>query len=115
MEYRLLGNSGLKVSTFSFGAMTFGGTGIFASVGDTGAADARQQVDLCRDAGMNLFDTADMYSDGGSEELLAQALGPRRRDVLIATMFFARTGPAPMPWVAAAIISSTPARPACSG
>jgi aryl-alcohol dehydrogenase-like predicted oxidoreductase len=93
MEYRQLGRSGLKVSSFCFGAMTFGGSGMFASIGDTKAADAGRQVDMCRDAGVNLFDTANMYSAGESEEVLAEALGARRPDVLIATKFFGRTGP----------------------
>ncbi len=93
MEYRLLGRSGLKVSAYSFGVMTFGGTGMFAGIGDTKAADARRQIDMCRDAGVNLFDTADMYSEGESEELLAEALGTRRHEVLIATKFFFRSGP----------------------
>jgi hypothetical protein len=92
MEYRLLGRSSLKVSVFSFGAMTFGGAGMFASVGDTKGAEAKRQIDMCLEAGVNLFDTADMYSDGQSEELLADALGARRPQVLIATKFFGRTG-----------------------
>lgn len=93
MEYRLLGRSGLRVSAFGFGAMTFGGTGIFARVGNTGRDEARRQVDLCLEAGVNLFDTADVYSDGLSEELLGEALGARRPDVLVATKFLGRTGP----------------------
>jgi aryl-alcohol dehydrogenase-like predicted oxidoreductase len=93
MEYRLLGRSGLKVSAFSFGAMTFGGAGMFAGMGDTKDADAKRQIDMCIDAGVNLFDTANMYSEGQSEEVLAEALGPRRPDVLIATKFFGRMGP----------------------
>lgn len=93
MEYRSLGRSGLKVSAFSFGAMTFGGSGMFANIGDTQAADARRQIDMCLDAGVNLIDTANMYSQGESEELVAEALGNRRPDVLIATKFFGRTGP----------------------
>jgi aryl-alcohol dehydrogenase-like predicted oxidoreductase len=93
MEYRQLGRSGLKVSSFCFGVMTFGGTGMFAGIGDTTAADARRQIDMCRDAGVNLFDTANMYSDGKSEEELAEALGANRSKVLIATKFFGRTGP----------------------
>jgi aryl-alcohol dehydrogenase-like predicted oxidoreductase len=93
MEYRQLGRSGLKVSAFSFGAMTFGGSGMFATIGDTKVADARRQIDMCLDAGVNLIDTANMYSQGESEEVLAEALGTRRPDVLIATKFFGRTGP----------------------
>jgi len=94
MEYRLLGRSGLKVSVFSFGAMTFGdGSGHFASVGDTHGEAALRQVDMCLDAGVNLFDTADIYTKGQSEQLLGQALGTRRKDVLIATKCFGRMGP----------------------
>lgn len=91
MEYRQLGRSGLKVSVFSFGAMTFGGSGSFASVGTTAGADAGRHVDLCLEAGVNLFDTADVYSDGRSEELLGEALGARRPRVLVATKFGGRT------------------------
>ena len=93
MEYRLLGRSGLKVSVFSFGAMTFGGSGNFASVGNTQLEDARRQIDMCLEAGVNLFDTANVYSNGQSEELLGEALGSRRPNVLIATKFFGNTGP----------------------
>ena len=93
MEYRLLGRSGLKVSAFSFGAMTFGGAGMFANIGETKAADARRQIDMCLDVGVNLFDTADLYSLGQSEELLGNALGARRPEVLIATKFYGRIGP----------------------
>ena len=92
MEYRQLGRSGLKVSVYSFGAMTFGGAGMFAGIGDTKGSDAKRQVDMCLDAGVNLFDTADMYSQGQSEEVLSEALGARRKDVLIATKFFGKMG-----------------------
>jgi aryl-alcohol dehydrogenase-like predicted oxidoreductase len=93
LEYRLLGRSGLKVSTFSFGAMTFGGSGMFSNIGDTQAADAKRQIDICLNAGVNLFDTANVYSKGESEEILAVALGARRPDVLIATKFYGRSSP----------------------
>jgi aryl-alcohol dehydrogenase-like predicted oxidoreductase len=93
MEYRLLGRSGVKVSVLSFGAMTFGGSGMFASVGNTQSADAKNQIDMCLEVGVNLFDTADVYSDGRSEELLGEALGARRSTILVATKFFGRTGP----------------------
>lgn len=92
MEYRFLGRSGLKVSAFSFGAMTFGGTGMFATVGTTRGAEARRQIDRCLEAGVNLFDTADVYSAGESEVLLGEALGARRAQVLIATKFMGKTG-----------------------
>jgi aryl-alcohol dehydrogenase-like predicted oxidoreductase len=65
--------------------MTFGGKGNFAKTGSTDVSGARHQIDLCLDAGINLFDTADVYSGGLSEEILGQALEGRRDDVLIAT------------------------------
>jgi aryl-alcohol dehydrogenase-like predicted oxidoreductase len=85
MDYRILGRSGLKVSTLTLGTMTFGGKGFFAKAGNTDLAGARRQIDLCIDAGINLFDTADVYSAGLSEEILGQALAGRRVQVLIAT------------------------------
>jgi aryl-alcohol dehydrogenase-like predicted oxidoreductase len=92
MEYRLLGRSGLKVSTLSFGAMTFGGAGMHSSVGNTNVEEARRQIDMCLDAGINLFDTAEAYSQGQSEQILGEALGSRRQDVLVATKCFGRSG-----------------------
>jgi aryl-alcohol dehydrogenase-like predicted oxidoreductase len=92
MHYRLLGRSGLKVSVFSFGAMTFGGAGMFATMGSTRGAEARRQIDMCLEAGVNLFDTADIYSAGESEVLLSEALGARRPHVLVATKFMGKTG-----------------------
>jgi aryl-alcohol dehydrogenase-like predicted oxidoreductase len=94
MEYRLLGRSGLKVSAFSFGAMTFGGgEGFFARIGHTVGKAAERQVDMCLEAGVNLFDTADVYHNGQSEEVLGEVVGGRRSRVLIATKCFARMGP----------------------
>ena len=92
MEYRQLGRSGLKVSVYSFGAMTFGGAGMFAGIGDTKGSEAKRQIDMCLEAGVNLFDTADIYSQGQSEEVLSEALGARRKEVLIATKFFGKMG-----------------------
>src|ERR1039457_4313497 len=85
VEYRTLGASGLRVSVLTMGTMTFGGQGGFANVGSTGVDEARRQVDLCLEAGVNLSDTADVYSGGLSEEILGQALKGRRDDVLVAT------------------------------
>ena len=85
MRYRQLGTSGLRVSVLTMGTMTFGGKGGFASVGSTGVKDARRQVDLCLDAGVNLIDTANVYSDGLSEEILGEVLEGRRDQVLVAT------------------------------
>jgi aryl-alcohol dehydrogenase-like predicted oxidoreductase len=85
VEYRTLGRSGLRVSVLTMGTMTFGGTGNFANVGSTGAAEARRQVDMCLDAGINLIDTADVYSGGLSEEIVGEVLDGRRDQVLLAT------------------------------
>ena len=74
MEYRLLGRSGLKVSVLSLGTMTFGGQGKFAKTGQTDVKAAQRQIGLCLDAGINLFDTADVYSGGESEVILGKAL-----------------------------------------
>jgi len=94
MEYRLLGRSGLKVSTITLGTMTMGGKGDFAQVGNVGVKEARRQIDLCLDGGVNLIDTADVYSawvpshkGGESEAIIGKWLKSRgRRDrVIIAT------------------------------
>ncbi|MBX5238766.1 aldo/keto reductase [Rhizobium sp. NLR22b] len=86
MEYRKLGASGLRVPVLSFGAGTFGGSGpLFGAWGNTGAEEARRLVDICLEAGVNLFDTADVYSAGASEEVLGQAIRGRRDAVLIST------------------------------
>lgn len=93
MLMRPLGDTGLLVSGLSFGAMTFGGSGMFSIVGDTDDAGADRLVGLCLDAGINLFDTADIYSEGASEEILGRALKARSSDALIATKAFNRMGP----------------------
>ena len=86
MEYRQLGRSGLKVSTITMGTMTFGGVGWAKTVGDLGVNEARRLVDICVDAGVNLIDTADAYSQGVCEEILGEIIGgPRKNDVLVAT------------------------------
>jgi aryl-alcohol dehydrogenase-like predicted oxidoreductase len=86
MEYRQLGASGLKVPALSFGAGTFAGKGeLFGAWGTTDVAEARRLVDISLDAGVTLFDTADVYSDGASEEVLGQAIKGRRDRVLIST------------------------------
>src|SRR5688500_13560969 len=85
MDHRQLGRSGLRVSSLTLGTMTFGGGGKFANVGSTDVDGARRQIDMCLDAGVTLFDTADVYSDGLSEEILGQALAGRRDRVLVAT------------------------------
>jgi aryl-alcohol dehydrogenase-like predicted oxidoreductase len=86
MEYRHLGRSGLKVSVLSFGVATFGGGNEFFSAwGNSDVAEATRLVSVCFDAGVNLFDTANVYSRGLSEEILGKALGNRRQQALIST------------------------------
>jgi aryl-alcohol dehydrogenase-like predicted oxidoreductase len=85
MEYRQLGRSGLRVSTFTLGTMGFGGTGFAANVGKIDVAGAREQIAVAKDFGVNLIDTADVYSTGWSEEILGEALGDKRDDWLVAT------------------------------
>src|ERR1700686_3041880 len=92
MEYRQLGQSGLMVSVLSLGTMTFGGRTIFSKVGATDVEGARRQVDLCLEAGINLVDTADIYSTGLAEEILGKALQGRRDSVLVATKARFRMG-----------------------
>ncbi|MGF6173670.1 aryl-alcohol dehydrogenase-like predicted oxidoreductase [Ensifer sp. 4252] len=96
MEYRRLGSSGLKVPALSFGAGTFGGKGpLFSAWGNSDNAEARRLVDICIEAGVNLFDTADVYSDGASEEVLGAAIKGRRNDVLISTKMSLPMGDGP--------------------
>jgi aryl-alcohol dehydrogenase-like predicted oxidoreductase len=85
MDYRQLGHSGLRVSSLTLGTMTFGGRDKFANVGTTDVEGATRQIDMCLDAGINLIDTADVYSDGLSEEIVGRALRGRRDRVLLAT------------------------------
>lgn len=95
MKYRKLGNSGLLVSPLTLGTMTFGGEGFFANAGTTQVDEARELVARSRDAGVNLFDTADVYSIGASERILGQALGTSINDVLIATKVGMQVGGGP--------------------
>jgi aryl-alcohol dehydrogenase-like predicted oxidoreductase len=86
MDYRHLGKSGLKVPVLSFGTGTFGGQGpLFSAWGRSGLTEASRLIDVCLDAGVNLFDTADVYSNGASEEILGAALKGRRARALIST------------------------------
>jgi len=86
MEYRQLGYSGLKVPILSFGTGTFGGSGeFFKAWGSTDVAEASRLIDICLEAGVNLFDTADIYSHGVSEEILGKAVVGRRNQLLIST------------------------------
>lgn len=93
MEYRQLGGSGLKVPVLSFGTATFGGgTEFFKAWGETDVAEASRLIDVCLDAGVNMFDTADIYSNGLSEEVLGEALKGRRDKTLISTKATFRFG-----------------------
>jgi aryl-alcohol dehydrogenase-like predicted oxidoreductase len=86
MEYRHLGKSGFKVPVLSFGTGTFGGQGkLFGAWGNTDVGEARRLVDICLEAGLNMFDTADIYSGGASESILGAAIKGRRDQVLIST------------------------------
>jgi aryl-alcohol dehydrogenase-like predicted oxidoreductase len=86
MEFRQLGRSGLKVPVLCFGTGTFGGgTEFFRAWGSSDVAEASRLVSVCMEAGVNFFDTADVYSNGLSEEILGKALEGRRHDVLIST------------------------------
>src|ERR1700692_2367842 len=94
MEYRQLGRSGLKVPALSFGTATFGGSNeFFRAWGASDVAEATRLVDVCLEAGVNLFDTADVYSDGVSETILGKAVAGRREKVLISTKATLRMGP----------------------
>ena len=96
MEFRQLGKSGLKVPVLSFGTGTFGGGNeFFKAWGASDVAEATRLVDICLDAGVNLFDTADVYSDGLSETILGKAVAGRREKVLISTKATFRMGPGP--------------------
>jgi aryl-alcohol dehydrogenase-like predicted oxidoreductase len=95
MDYRQLGSSGLRVSALTLGTMTFGGQGNFAKVGSTDVAAARRQIDMCVDAGINLIDTADVYSRGASEEIVGEVLDGRRDELLLATKVRMRMGEGP--------------------
>jgi aryl-alcohol dehydrogenase-like predicted oxidoreductase len=98
MDYRQLGSSGLRVSALTLGTMTFGGQGNFAKVGSTDVTAARRQIDMCIDAGINLIDTADVYSRGAAEEIVGEVIGshpPRRDELLLATKVRMRMGDGP--------------------
>ncbi|MFT0138321.1 aldo/keto reductase [Alcanivoracaceae bacterium MT1] len=93
MEHRYLGHSGFKVPVLGFGAGTFGGKGpLFSAWGNSGVDEARRLVDLCLEAGVSLFDTADVYSDGASEDVLGAAVAGRRDQVILSTKVSLRTG-----------------------
>jgi aryl-alcohol dehydrogenase-like predicted oxidoreductase len=96
MQYKTLGDTGLLVSTLCFGTMTFGGVGFWKNVGTVDQNGADELIKASFDAGINFFDTADVYSEGQSEKIFGQSLnnlGIARKDVVIATKVFGRTGP----------------------
>src|SRR3954466_8279485 len=93
MEYRQLGGSGLKVPVLSLGTGTFGGKGaLFSSWGSTDVQEASRLIDICLEAGLTMFDSADVYSAGMAEEILGQAIKGRRDQVLISTKATFRSG-----------------------
>jgi aryl-alcohol dehydrogenase-like predicted oxidoreductase len=93
MEYRLLGRSGFKVPVLTFGTGTFGGKGdFFKAWGDTDTKGAERLIDICLDAGLNMFDSADVYSSGAAEEVLGAAIKGRRDKLLISTKYTFRHG-----------------------
>jgi len=96
MEYRTLGASGLKVPALSLGTGTFGGgSEFFKAWGETDVAEATRLVDICLEAGLNMFDSADIYSGGAAEQILGQAIKGRRSQVLISTKATFRKGTGP--------------------
>jgi len=95
MEYRQLGHSGLRVSALTLGTMTFGGRGGFSAVGATDVQGARRQLDRCLDAGINLIDTADVYSGGFAEEITGEIITGRRDSLLLSTKVRMAMGPGP--------------------
>jgi aryl-alcohol dehydrogenase-like predicted oxidoreductase len=95
VEYRQLGRSGLKVPVLSFGTAGFGGKGAFEGFGTSNIAEATRLVSICLEAGLTLFDSADVYSAGLAEEVLGAAIRGRRQQVLISTKATFRTGPSP--------------------
>ena len=96
MEFRLLGGSGFKVPALSLGTGTFGGSNdFFKAWGDTDVKGATRLVDICLDAGLNMFDSADIYSDGLAEEVLGKAIAGRRDRVIISTKATFRAGSGP--------------------
>jgi len=98
MRYKQLGGTGLLVSEICLGAMTFGGRGMFAAIGSPGQSIADDIVARSLEAGVNFIDTADVYSEGLSEEITGRAIvnsGRRRSEVVLATKAFGQTGPGP--------------------
>src|SRR5579875_1396520 len=95
MEHRLLGASGFRVPVLGLGTATFGGEGAFEGFGNSDIAEATRLVDISLEAGLTMFDSADAYSAGRSEEILGQAIRGRRDQVIISTKSAFRVGPGP--------------------
>ena len=95
MNMRFMGSTGVKISELCFGTMTFGGQGYWQIIGTLGQNEADKLVAISLEAGVNFFDTANVYSLGMAEELLGKALGPRRKDVIVATKVRGRMGEGP--------------------
>jgi aryl-alcohol dehydrogenase-like predicted oxidoreductase len=95
MRMRFLGKTGIQVSELCLGTMTFGGRSFFKHIGGLGQKEATTLVDMSLYAGINFFDTADVYSEGLSEELLGKALGKRRQSIILATKVRGKMGPGP--------------------
>jgi aryl-alcohol dehydrogenase-like predicted oxidoreductase len=92
MKYRVLGDTGILVSELCFGAMTFGGTGTWTPVGKTQQEEADKLIGIALDAGINFFDTANVYSTGISEQILGKSLGSKRKDIILATKVRGKMG-----------------------
>jgi len=92
MKYNQMGKTGIRISELCLGTMTFGGKGSWADIGTVNRATATRMISICLNAGVNFFDTADIYSEGLAEEILGNALGPRRKEVIIATKVRGRMG-----------------------
>ena len=95
MKMRLLGNSGLKVTELCFGTMTFGGTSYWGTIGKQTQQEADRLIQIAIDGGINFFDTADIYSDGIAEQMLGNALGLKRKDIVLATKVRGKMGGSP--------------------
>lgn len=95
MKMRFLGKTGIKVSEICFGTMTFGGRGMWTSIGELDQKQADELVNICLDSGVNFFDTADVYSEGLAEEILGKALGNSRKNIILATKVRGSMGPGP--------------------
>ena len=96
MEYRQLGQSGLRIPALSFGTGTFGGQGpLFSAWGSSDVREATRLIDICLDAGLNMFDSADVYSNGAAEQILGEAIKGRRDKIIISTKLALPMGDGP--------------------